>query len=181
MSLQIVFCFKNELIFQPQSQVLDLCVRMIIGPAYFLPAPKYLTQFYRQRFSKYNGGDLGGSGGGSHNRNWGSGNHQQQGSITASEAQIASHTSSASPTTRVGSRIGTVNSNIPRDSLDADYELDTKHKEATGSFGESQGGRLKIFHTRNRGLSAESSRVLNNDFESELAHSRHFSDDGGDS
>ncbi|KAI8605423.1 hypothetical protein EDD21DRAFT_143971 [Dissophora ornata] len=177
-------CFiKPEFIFEPQTQVLDLCLRMTIAPVYFLPAPKSLIQFYRQRFSKNKGGSLGGSGGGSHNRNCGSGNHQLQGSITASEAQIASHTSSTSPTTRAGSRVGTVNSNIPRDSLDADYELDIKHKDATGSFGESQGGRLKIFHTRtrNRGLSTESSRVLNNDFESESTHSWHLSDDGGDS
>ncbi|KAI8598394.1 hypothetical protein EDD21DRAFT_189235 [Dissophora ornata] len=179
--LQITYFIKPEFIFEPQTQVLDLCLRMTIAPVYFLPAPKFLIQYYRQRFSKNKGGNLGGSGGGSHNRNRGSGNHQLQGSITASEAQIASHTSSVSPTTRVGSRVGTVNSNIPRDSLDADYELDIKHKDATASFGESQGGRLKIFHTRSRGLSAESSRVLNNDFESESTHSWHLSDDGGDS
>ncbi|KAF9541363.1 hypothetical protein EC957_003141 [Mortierella hygrophila] len=51
--LNLVYVFKNELIYMPQIQALDLCLRITIGPIYFLPAPKMLIRFYRNHFKKF--------------------------------------------------------------------------------------------------------------------------------
>ncbi|KAF8948337.1 hypothetical protein BGZ47_005462 [Haplosporangium gracile] len=53
--LNIVYVFNNELIYKPQIQALDLCLRITIGPIFFLPAPKMLIRFYRNHFKKFRG------------------------------------------------------------------------------------------------------------------------------
>lgn len=39
----------------PQIQALDLCIRITIGPVYFIPAPRFLIRFYRKHFQKFRG------------------------------------------------------------------------------------------------------------------------------
>ncbi|KAF9120715.1 hypothetical protein BGX30_002998 [Mortierella sp. GBA39] len=51
--LNLVYVFENELIYKPQIQALDLCLRITIGPIFFLPAPKMLIRFYRNHFKKF--------------------------------------------------------------------------------------------------------------------------------
>ncbi|KAF9297862.1 hypothetical protein BGZ88_008717 [Linnemannia elongata] len=53
--LNIVYVFDNELIYKPQIQALDLCLRITIGPIFFLPAPKMLIRFYRNHFKQFRG------------------------------------------------------------------------------------------------------------------------------
>lgn len=53
--LNLAYVFDNELIYRPQIQALDLCLRITIGPIFFLPAPKMLIRFYRSHFKKFRG------------------------------------------------------------------------------------------------------------------------------
>ncbi|KAG0203661.1 hypothetical protein BGX33_008970 [Mortierella sp. NVP41] len=46
-------CVWHELIAVPQIQVLDLCIRITIGPIFFIPAPRFLIRFYRKHFQKF--------------------------------------------------------------------------------------------------------------------------------
>lgn len=51
----MAYIFDHELIYRPQIQALDLCLRITIGPIFFLPAPKMLIRFYRSHFKKFRG------------------------------------------------------------------------------------------------------------------------------
>ncbi|KAI7825358.1 hypothetical protein BC939DRAFT_128497 [Gamsiella multidivaricata] len=169
--LNIFYFFNHEFLYTQQGQVLDLCLRITIGPIFFLPAPAFLLRFYREHFRKFKGGSSNGrnaSGG----RNWGSGNNHFNGSFTNSEHH---HTTMSPDTTRIGSRIGGSDS-IPRGSFDISSD---RYQEPTSPGGTY--GRLKMFHARDRGHSVESSRVLNRDFECESSHSQHPSEDRADS
>ncbi|KAG0275078.1 hypothetical protein BGZ95_009199 [Linnemannia exigua] len=67
--LNIVYCFNSELLYKPQIQALDLCLRITIGPIFFLPAPKMLIRFYRNHFKKFRGNSANKT---SSNDRWGS-------------------------------------------------------------------------------------------------------------
>ncbi|KAG0309649.1 hypothetical protein BGZ97_013007 [Linnemannia gamsii] len=86
--LNLTYCFRNELIFVPQMQALDLCTRITICPIFFLPAPKFLVRFYRDHFQMLktqttNSGTGGGSKGNSTTRSWNSTKKHDHSLITA--------------------------------------------------------------------------------------------------
>ncbi|KAG0067473.1 hypothetical protein BGZ89_006024 [Linnemannia elongata] len=76
-------CIWHELIFVPQIQALDLCIRVTIGPIFFIPAPRFLIRFYRKHFQKFRGSagtrnDTSAAG-----RTWGSGKKSMYGLSTS--------------------------------------------------------------------------------------------------
>ncbi|KAF9583464.1 hypothetical protein BGW38_009414 [Lunasporangiospora selenospora] len=175
--LNIIFCIDQELIFEQQAQAFDLCLRITIGPIFFLPAPAFLIRFYRKHFQKFKGNSSGGRNKGSGGRTWGSGNRYGiNGSFTNSEVPEGFNGShSISPEgTRVGSRLDT--SSAARGSIDLGTDgQPSKHLHPTSP---TNYGKLRFFPTRDRGHSVESSRGLNRDFESESSLSHNISESG---
>ncbi|KAF9359121.1 hypothetical protein BGX26_000142 [Mortierella sp. AD094] len=161
--LNVIYCVWEEIIFKQQAQALDLCLRITIGPIFFVPAPKSLLQFYRDRFQKFKGNSSA-ERNDSAGRNWGS-----ERNCFSSFNNISSSPGS----TRVESGHGTRNGSVPRGSFDIKYQEPTS---PSGAF-----SRIKLFHGRDRGHSVESSRVLSKDFECESANSQHMSEDRPDS
>ncbi|KAF9422882.1 hypothetical protein BGZ94_008473 [Podila epigama] len=191
--LNVVYIFNQEFIFEDQAQALDLCVRITIGPLFFLPAPKALFRFYRNHFKAFRSG-----GGGNSSQNQSGGKNTDSLGTTQDSRNFHGVSSRSGGISQFQSS-GRFNSPTSRDSLDLDS--DPKHKADTNSqhgssFGTSDGtrysksttataytsnsstphGRMKLFLTRDRGLSVESSRVLNNDFEYEERTSNHSED-----
>ncbi|KAF9948177.1 hypothetical protein BGZ65_008245, partial [Modicella reniformis] len=166
--LNVVYCVDNEFIFEQQAQALDLCMRITIGPIFFLPAPPFLLRFYRERFRKMRCNNGSGGRNGSANRTGGSGTNHFNGSFTTNSA-----VGNTSPeATQVESRIGTTgNSSMTRCSHDINSDANHKHQESTSP--PLNHGRFKVFTSNDRSTSAESSRVLNKDFECESYHDGH--------
>ncbi|KAF9114175.1 hypothetical protein BGW39_003431 [Mortierella sp. 14UC] len=82
------YCFRDELMFVPQMQALDLCTRITFCPIFFLPAPKFLVRFYRDHLQMLkthttNGGTGGGSKGNSTTHSWNSPKKHSHASVTA--------------------------------------------------------------------------------------------------
>ncbi|KAG0299110.1 hypothetical protein BGZ98_010320 [Dissophora globulifera] len=180
--LQASYCLKHEMIYEPQTQVLDLCLRITLGPIFFLPAPPWLLRFYRERFQRFKGnGAKGRNGSGGSGQNWGSGNNMMNGSITNSQNCSGGNATRNSDVMRMGRRLGSAGSSYPRDSFDYDADIDIwSNYPETAEGGKGRGsnfGRIKVFPTRDRELSAESSRVLNRDFECDDSNSQHLSMD----
>lgn len=144
-------------------------MRITIGPILFLPAPPPLLRFYRERFQRMKAKH--GSGpNGSGNRNGGFG------SFTNSSA--VGNLNVSPEGTQVGSRFGTTGeSSVTRCSHDLNHESHLKYQEPT----QPTGARFKLFNSRPRGPSVDSSRVLSKDFECESYDSRHLSESHGDS
>ncbi|KAF9112992.1 hypothetical protein BGX27_002428 [Mortierella sp. AM989] len=172
----IFFCVKKNFLFQDKAQALDLCIRITIGPIFFIPAPKSLLRFYRDRFRKFNGGSSAG-------RNDSAGrNRGSERNCFGSFNNNSLHDSlSMSPnSTRVGSGLDTRNDSVPRGSLDINADNNIHRLQEPKSPTEAY-SRVKLFSPRDRGHSVESSRVLSKDFECESANSHHNSEDRPDS
>ncbi|KAI1313055.1 hypothetical protein EDD11_002728 [Mortierella claussenii] len=175
--LNIVFIAKQELIFVEQAQALDLCIRITIGPIFFLPAPSFLLHFYRNHFQKFKGNSSTGRTG-SAGRQWDSGNNHFNGSYTADSFRYCNSNGAApmSPdgTRMEGSRLS--EGSKPRGSFDIQADTSThRFQEPTTPVG--MYSRTKLFNMRNRDGSVESSRFLNRDFECESSQSRHPSEE----
>ncbi|ORZ22835.1 hypothetical protein BCR41DRAFT_385111, partial [Lobosporangium transversale] len=166
-SLNIMYIAKPEYIFQQQMQALDLCVRITIGPIFFLPAPGFLLRFYREHFKKFRSHNSNSArNGGGTGRNMGSGN-QDNGSFTNDSNALASfpQPSISLDDTRIGS--SRTDGSATRCSFDMspDKTTSTQHKLQDPTSPKSIYNPMKIFQSRERGTSVESSRVLNKDFE----------------
>ncbi|KAG0206309.1 hypothetical protein BGX33_007468 [Mortierella sp. NVP41] len=96
--LNVVYCFDNELLYKPQIQALDLCLRITIGPIFFLPAPKMLIRFYRNHFKKFRGNSANKSGS---NGRWGSRWHK--GALSGGNGGSGSGSSNTDSRTRYDS------------------------------------------------------------------------------
>ncbi|KAF9188878.1 hypothetical protein BGZ50_001104 [Haplosporangium sp. Z 11] len=181
--LNMVYVFNQEFIFEQQAQALDLCLRITLGPIFFLPAPSFLLKFYRNHFRKFKGSRGGSSSGrnGSAGHNMGSGNNHFNGSFTTSSNYNQNGLSypMSTESTRVGSRLGMDDGKLPQSSLEIASEAHAKHQKPTSPV--HAYGRHKIFQSRDRGLSVESSRVLTKDFDSESAQSQNPSEGRPDS
>ncbi|KAF9366094.1 hypothetical protein BGX34_006282 [Mortierella sp. NVP85] len=165
--LNMYYCINNEYIHKQQAQALDLCLRITIGPIFFLPAPGFLLRFYRERFQRMKGNN------GSGRRNGGSSNNQANGSFTNS---AVGNNSTSQEGTQVGSRLGTTgHSSVTRCSYDLKHDTNPKFQDPTSPVGTY--GRFKLFHSRDRGTSVESSRALTKDFECE-SHDSHQPSEG---
>lgn len=157
------YCIDNEFIYRQQAQAIDLCLRITIGPIFFLPAPGFLLRFYRERFQRMKAKN------GSGRRNGGSSN-QTNGSFTNS---AVGNTSASREGTQVGSRVGAGDSNKTC-SYDLKHDTSPKFQEPTNPIGAS--GRFKMFHARDRGTSMDSRRPLAKDFECESFDSHQLSE-----
>ncbi|KAF9996364.1 hypothetical protein BGZ79_009887 [Entomortierella chlamydospora] len=156
-TLNIIYCVWQVIIFKQQAQALDLCLRITIGPIFFIPAPKPLLQFYRDRFQRFKGNGSSGR------------NDSATGQTRSSERSRfgSNNITSTTSSTKVGSARGTRNDSIPRGSLDIKYQEPTS---PSGAF-----SRIRMFG-RERCQSVESNRVLNKDFECDSAESQHTSE-----
>ncbi|KAF9943213.1 hypothetical protein BGZ67_004992 [Mortierella alpina] len=176
--LNIIYMVNNEFIYEQQAQALDLCLRITIGPIFFLPAPAFLLRYYRDHFRKFkSSSNSSGRNNGSAARTWGSSNNHFSSSVAKSDSPHPTGSFAMSPTTtRVDSRLGECST--PQGSFDANAHQSKSKDLATPS---SVCGRLKLFQTRDRGLSVESSRVLSKDFECESRQSNNPSEGRPDS
>ncbi|KAF9960541.1 hypothetical protein BGZ72_006603 [Mortierella alpina] len=177
--LNVIYMVNNEYIYEQQAQALDLCLRITIGPIFFLPAPAFLLRYYRDHFRKFKGSsNSSGRNNGSAARTWGSSNNHFSSSVAKSDSPHPTGSFAMSPTsTRVDSRIGECST--AQASFDTNHAHQNKSKDPTTPS--SAYGRLKLFQTRDRGLSVESSRVLSKDFECESRQSNNPSEDRPDS
>ncbi|KAG0206158.1 hypothetical protein BGX28_002337 [Mortierella sp. GBA30] len=173
--LNIYYCFVSDNIYDQQSQALDLCIRTTIGPIFFVPAPASLIKFYRRHFS--NSGKGSNSGGG------------YRGRYDSTGGNIGYHSSFANPEeptgmlvvpcSRAGSRIGcTEDGGYVKPAIeDSKHQMESNGNNRHTSLG-SMYGRIRFFHSRNRGSSMESNKVFNQDFEQDDApDSQHTLDD----
>ncbi|KAG0201427.1 hypothetical protein BGX28_005732 [Mortierella sp. GBA30] len=172
-----VYVVKSIYIYDQRFQALDLCLRITIGPIFFLPAPAFLLRYYREHFRKFRGSsNSSGRNNASTGRTCGSGNNHFNGS-TATKSHPNGSFSLSPNSPRVDSRNGA--DSVPRRSFDISYtNQQSSHEPVAPS---NAYGRLKLFQTRDRGLSVESSRVLSKDFECESRHSQNPSEDRPDS
>ncbi|KAG0256470.1 hypothetical protein BG011_004486 [Mortierella polycephala] len=184
--LNMVYAFNQEFIYEQQAQALDLCLRITLGPIFFLPAPAFLLRFYRNHFRKFRGSRGGSSSErtGAAGHNMGSGNNHFNGSFTNSSnynsfSQNGPSYPMSAESTRVGSRLGVDDGKLLQGSSEIASEVHAKHQEPTSPA--HAFGRHRIFQSRDRGLSVESSRVLTKDFDSESAQSQNPSEDRPDS
>ncbi|KAF8935349.1 hypothetical protein BGZ58_005072 [Dissophora ornata] len=170
--LNIAYCFNNELIFKPQVQAVDLGIRTTISPVFLLPAPAFLIRFYRQHFKRFGrgGNSTRGFTGGKNGRD---GANNGLGSYGAHNGSfVFGEGSTASPYSPGGSRLGHLDEDgsLPKVSLDDAVHLSTSNSDPNSQGHSSLGsayGRIRLFHSRNRGTSSESNHVFNKDFEQE--------------
>ncbi|KAI9234824.1 MAG: hypothetical protein BYD32DRAFT_422603 [Podila humilis] len=175
-ALNIYYVFEPKFSFEQPAQALDLCLRLTVGPIFMMPAPAFLFRFYRQHFKKFRG--TGSSGNGSGGRNTDSSNAQHD-----SRSYQAGSSRNGGISQFQSSRFA----NSPRGSFDIgrDNNCDDTKDENKGynsslANNANPQGRLKLFQSRDRGLSVESSRVLSRDFEYEEQTST-YSEDRPDS
>ncbi|KAF8950178.1 hypothetical protein BGZ52_003429, partial [Haplosporangium bisporale] len=175
-ALNIYYVFEPKFSFEQPAQALDLCLRLTVGPIFMMPAPAFLFRFYRQHFKKFRG--TGSSGNGSGGRNTDSSNAQHD-----SRSYQAGSSRNGGISQFQSSRFA----NSPRGSFDIgrDNNYDDTKDENKGynsslANNANPQGRLKLFQSRDRGLSVESSRVLSRDFEYEEQTST-YSEDRPDS
>ncbi|KAF9935329.1 hypothetical protein FBU30_003119 [Linnemannia zychae] len=191
--LNIIYCFDNELLYKPQIQALDLCLRITIGPIFFLPAPKTLIRFYRDHFKKFRSSSANKT---SSNERWGSRWRKGGSGSNANGCNSISNSTNIDSgarydSTHIDSRNQHTMSRLGRGSgggvddaiecanLDASgrnnyqYESGLKSKvnmPITMSPPPPAHKQLKLSRSRDRGLSVESSRVLTRDFECDSSY-----------
>ncbi|KAG0357749.1 hypothetical protein BG005_003150 [Podila minutissima] len=188
-ALNIYYVFEPEFIFDQPAQALDLCLRITVGPIFVLPAPAFLFRFYRQHFKKFRG--AGGSG------NGGSGGRITDSSNAQNDSR--SYQAGSSRTGGIAQFQSSRFANTPRGSFDVSgdsHNLDSSSKNQRSHYDDNKDeeksynlgntdnvspqGRVKFFQSRDRGISAESSRVLSRDFDYEEQTSN-YSEDRPDS
>ncbi|KAF9420819.1 hypothetical protein BGZ76_004049, partial [Entomortierella beljakovae] len=162
-------------------QAFDLCLRITIGPILFTPAPKRLIKFYRQHLRSKNSSTAGRNNSDSGGR---SGDRSTPYKSSGNDWRFANFSSPDS--TRVGSgndKYGSGPDNYgsaPRGSLDVVPDrIQDKHQNAINPS--NTFSRVKLFQTRDRGCSVESSRVLIKDYETVSTHSRYAPEERSDS
>ncbi|KAF9912342.1 hypothetical protein EC991_011034 [Linnemannia zychae] len=188
--LNIVYIFDNELIYKPQIQALDLCLRITIGPIFFLPAPKMLIRFYRNHFKKFRGNSANKN---SSNDRWGSrwrknglgGNGGSGSSNTDSRTRYDSNNNPGGSNNAADghalSRLDRGSGGGVDDAIEAcanfdsstgnHYRFDKNHSNMSTAMPTTTTPpppahkHLKLSRSRDRGLSVESSRVLTKDFD----------------
>ncbi|KAF9122843.1 hypothetical protein BGW39_009467 [Mortierella sp. 14UC] len=187
--LNIIYCFDNELLFKPQIQALDLCLRITIGPIFFLPAPKMLIRFYRNHFKKFRGNSanktssndrwgsrwrkngLGNGGGGSGSSNTDSqtrydSNNHSGGSGDGNGGQNNHHALSRLDRGSGGGVDDAIAACVNFDSsTGSHYRNISTMMPTTTTPPPPTHKHLKLSRSRDRGLSVESSRVLTKDFD----------------
>ncbi|KAG0367436.1 hypothetical protein BGX24_003228 [Mortierella sp. AD032] len=168
--LNFTYCFRNELIFVPQMQALDLCTRITICPIFFLPAPKFLVRFYRDHFQMLksqttNSGTGGGSKGNSTTRSWSS---SKKHSHAPTLADSSTQTGSPTVTSNDHSDLSRIDSgDIPKSSSQKKFS-----PQQLGGQESSSGSHLQPPAPRQRCPSGDSRLGLSGDFDGDGASSQ---------
>ncbi|KAH7055082.1 hypothetical protein BKA57DRAFT_489863 [Linnemannia elongata] len=161
--LNFTYCFRNELIFVPQMQALDLCTRITICPIFFLPAPKFLVRFYRDHFQilktqTTNSGTGGGSKGNSTTRSW---NSIKKHGHAPSVPDSSTHNGSLMPTSHADSDLSRIDgSDVPKSSSQKKFS-----SQELGTSDPSSPGHLRPPAPRCRCPSGDSRLGLSGDYE----------------
>ncbi|KAG0307888.1 hypothetical protein BGZ98_009530 [Dissophora globulifera] len=169
--LNIAYCANYELIYKQQIQALDLCIRVTIGPIFFLPAPAFLIRFYRQHFQRFGKGGRnvseapGGKFGMSRGNDSTGGHSGLNGSFIFGDRNGSVTFPNSMDSGRVD-RYNEGTTNSPKASFDGSLKLDTSGIPSNTNNG------VRFFHSRIRGASTESNKVFNQDFEQD-GHSTH--------
>ncbi|KAG0323854.1 hypothetical protein BGZ99_002425 [Dissophora globulifera] len=169
--LNIAYCANYELIYKQQIQALDLCIRVTIGPIFFLPAPAFLIRFYRQHFQRFGKGGRnvseapGGKFGMSRGNDSTGGHSGLNGSFVFGDRNGSVTFPNSMDSGRVD-RYNEGTTNSPKASFDGGLKLDTSGISSNTNNG------VRFFHSRIRGASTESNKVFNQDFEQD-GHSTH--------
>ncbi|KAF9422043.1 hypothetical protein BGZ76_003906, partial [Entomortierella beljakovae] len=177
--LNVFFATNHSLIYNPQMQAFDLCLRMTIAPLLFTPAPKRLVMFYRKhlRDRSKNSSSAGQNNSYSVGQSGDRNKHRGSGNDSGNDWRFANFSSPDS--TRVGSGLDKYGS-FPRDSLEVvPDKIQDKHQNSISSGDVFH--QVKLFQTRDRGCSVESSRVLIKDYETVSTHPRYTPDEWSDS
>lgn len=169
MALTIWSCFQVEpkTLYQPWISAVDVCLRGTIGIVFSLPAPKFIIQFARQYYG--------------HQRKEGDCSRiprditsRQRGmfgsSMNYSQDFGGNFSNDRSPVTTMGTT-AKAGASI-EDPLG--YLEDHSSRSNNMNFGS-----IKLFPTRNRGESMESSKVFNQDFEPEDPQDENLTGDEG--
>ncbi|KAG0035258.1 hypothetical protein BGZ81_010570 [Podila clonocystis] len=189
-ALIIAFCIKPDLPYDFSVQALDLCLRAALGAVFILPSPKFLLQFYKRHFTRFEASspsqiskirqrirrdnpttrrgsfsDLDDDGEDNDDRNRCDRynySSPSQFSPDRSRMETVSQASVESPQSRLGEAYTIEPLSLgPRSYSPRISSLDgNKHASQGSNF-----GRLRIFPARARGTSTESSKVFNQDFE----------------
>ncbi|KAF9143036.1 hypothetical protein BGX30_001553, partial [Mortierella sp. GBA39] len=169
MALTIWSCFQVDpkILYQPWISAVDVCLRGTIGIVFSLPAPKFIIQFARQYYG--------------HQRKEGDSSRIPRNIISRQRGMFSSSmnysqdfggnfSNDRSPVTTLGTT-AKAGASI-EDPLG--YLENHSNRSNNMNFGS-----IKLFPTRNRGESMESSKVFNQDFEPEDLHDEHLSGDEG--
>ncbi|KAG0234967.1 hypothetical protein BGW42_006066 [Actinomortierella wolfii] len=189
-TIQIYYLTNIEVIYNESIQAFDLGVRCTIGPIFFIPAPRFLIEFYRRHFSA-----LAKSGSNQDSRRGGRGpgssvatnpRFDGQGSFVGPNFEIRPTTSFNAGNANVGGDPDLMvpqQAYLPNQSARGSFDV---HYPTSGCGGDKDGGTmsgggdgggqyessplkrmygsLKLFQGRNRGLSSESGRQFNQDY-----------------
>ncbi|KAF9547140.1 hypothetical protein EC957_008820 [Mortierella hygrophila] len=169
MALTIWSCFQVEpkTLYQPWISAVDVCLRGTIGIVFSLPAPKFIIQFARQYYG--------------HQRKEGDSSRIPRGIISRQRGMFSSSmnysqdfggnfSNDRSPVTTLGTTA----------KAGASIEDPLGYLENHSSRSNNMNfGSIKLFPTRNRGESMESSKVFNQDFEPDDLQDEHLSGDEG--
>lgn len=169
MALTIWSCFQVEpkTLYQPWISAVDVCLRGTIGIVFSLPAPKFIIQFARRYYG--------------HQRKEGDSSRiprditsRQRGmfgsSMNYSQDFGGNFSNDRSPVTTLGTTA----------KAGASIEDPLGYLENHSSRSNNMNfGSIKLFPTRNRGESMESSKVFNQDFEPEDLQDENFTGDEG--
>ncbi|KAF9906873.1 hypothetical protein EC991_000237 [Linnemannia zychae] len=163
-ALTIFSCLQKvpKMIYAPWISALDLSIRGTIGIVFSLPAPKFIIRFVRLYYG--------------HHRNQTDCNRPQPDfgsrprNIFASRSNYSQEcgtnlsTDRFSPETTLGTTTGTAKAGEP---IDDPLVFLESHSNRSNNM---NFGSIKLFPTRNRGESMESSKMFNQDFEPEDLH-----------
>ncbi|KAG0056394.1 hypothetical protein BGZ90_005544, partial [Linnemannia elongata] len=157
MALTIWSCFQVEpkTLYQPWISAVDVCLRGTIGIVFSLPAPKFIIQFARRYY----------------------GHQRKEGDSSRIPRDITSRQrgmfgSSMNYSQDFGGNFSNDRSPVIEDPLG--YLENHSSRSNNMNFGS-----IKLFPTRNRGESMESSKVFNQDFEPEDLQDENFTGDEG--
>ncbi|KAG0057325.1 hypothetical protein BGZ83_011568 [Gryganskiella cystojenkinii] len=170
--LNVYYIFQKDQIFAEQAQALDLCIRVTLGPIFFLPAPSFLIRFYRDRFRKLSSmvNHKGSRGG----RRWDSRghggtinclddefDHEQRYGITTELGPGESYLPGERTIEVAASSAAAVSSTKDHNNNNhLNLQQSQKHVSSGSLY-----DRMRNFPSRNRDASMESSKVFNQDFD----------------
>ncbi|KAF9578018.1 hypothetical protein BGW38_006428, partial [Lunasporangiospora selenospora] len=183
--LNIYYCFKKEMIFEQQTQALDLCIRATIAPILFLPTPSIIIRFCHDHFKTIPRMPESNSGGatpgyGPLGRNGSGGGDGRMTRFNGSFTNTDNHNVNMSAQAQTLEVFQTERSGSTKDSTRGSLETVSRRASSNidafkASSGNSSPARFKLFNAKNRGTSSDSNRVLNEEYAMDRPQHSHYS------